>query len=196
MGYTIRKKWITLLAVYKVRINSNWFYSVFKKNLNIPLLVLIRLDEFVTEFRLWLDGGVDWFLVLAVSVSLFVILMLLWEEELADCCFKLPRKFLNMDLNAGEEFVHPAEDGFAWLLGCLVGVVVFVELETQWKEADEVSWLCCCCCRVSNCCWIWRLAGGWFIMEAFGTELVKLVDWLFFLSFCFFFCLLEEWVNY
>jgi hypothetical protein len=94
----------------------------------LPLFVRIKLDELATEFKFWF-GGVE---KLLISVSLFMF-MLFCEEEVVDCCFRLPRRFLKMDLNAGDE-LPPFED---WLLAevvcccccCFVGVVLDVETQ-------------------------------------------------------------------
>ena len=70
-------------------------------------------------------------------------------------CLMLPtRRFLNKDLNAGDELpelVVLVGLELAVLLGMFMGAVEAEEME--WDEAEVVNWLDCCC-RDSNCCCI------------------------------------------
>jgi hypothetical protein len=64
------------------------------------------------------------------------------------------RRFLNKDLNAGDELpelVVLVGLELAVLLGMFMGAVEAEEME--WDEAEVVNWLDCCC-RDSNCCCI------------------------------------------
>ena len=70
-------------------------------------------------------------------------------------CLILPtRRFLNKDLNAGDELpglVVLVVFVLFVLFGMFIGAVEAEEME--WDDAEVVNWLDCCC-RVSNCCCI------------------------------------------